>query len=62
MEGCPEAGKQLVSCDYLCQFFTVSRPYVTSLSGSVDVFGPPHAHYLRFPELAVPERPPKHST
>jgi len=62
MKDCPNSVDKMTDCQFACQFYIESAAFHVDMVHSVDTFGAPTASYIKYPSLALLERPPRHSS
>jgi len=60
MDDCPGSVDKINDCQFACQYFMHTSEFSTRLVQPVETFNTPTVSYIKYPALAMLERPPKH--
>lgn len=61
MDDCPNSVDKMTDCQFACQYYIESTAFHADLAQPIDTFSAPTISYIKYPSLALLERPPRHS-
>jgi len=61
MDDCAGSVDKMTDCQFACQFYIESSAFHVDMVYTVDTYSIPTGSYIKYPSLALLERPPRHS-